>query len=379
VAATELLRRARLVWRAICSRCGQAFFGGMLVTTSSPAANLPEDKAELLVHSYDGGGVRATGPAFLVRKSVADKVSLSGQYYVDAVSNASIDVVTTASPFRETRKAYELGAQTVVRDATLSLSVSSSSEPDYLAKAVNFDVAHEVFGGMSTISLGYTQGADKVGKKGVVGWIDEARHWQYRAGLTQILSPTWLLSLNAEALLDSGELGSPYRVARQFGAAVAERNPRTRSARAVKLRSLVDTGQWLPGSAVRAEYRAYWDNWQIRAGTAEFGFSKHLGERFLLDTSLRLYRQSKALFYSDDAQTDPLYLSRNRQLSNFNSTGLGATLSYTWPGLPAGYSLKLNAALEHKSFRFKDFNDLRTGQPYSHDANIVQAYVSATF
>jgi Protein of unknown function (DUF3570) len=353
--------------------------GGLLVGTASQAATLPEDKAELLVHGYDGGGVRAVGPAFLVRKSLADKVSLSGQVYVDAVSNASIDVVTTASPFKETRTAYEVGAQALVRDATLSLSVSSSREPDYIANAVNADVAHEVFGGLTTVSLGFTRGNDKVGKKGVPGWIDDARHWQYRAGVTQIITPTWLLSLNAEALLDSGFLGSPYRVAREFGAAVAERNPRTRSGRAIKLRSLLDTGDWLPGSAVRAEYRAYWDNWQIRAGTAEFGFSKYLGEGFLLDTSLRFYRQTKALFYSDNAQTDTLYLSRNRQLSSFTSTGIAATLSYNWPGLPAGYAVKLNAAIEHKDFRFKDFSDLRTGQAYNHGANIVQAYVSATF
>jgi Protein of unknown function (DUF3570) len=379
VAATEWLRALRLAVGQAVRRLGQALFGGLVLSSTSHAANLPEDRAEVLVHGYDGGGVRAVGPAFLVRKSLADKVSLSGQVYVDAVSNASIDVVTTASPYKETRTAYEVGVQALVRDANLSLSLSNSREPDYLAKAVNADVSHEVFGGLTTVSLGFTRGNDKVGKKGTAGWIDEALHWQYRAGVTQIITPTWLLSLNAEALLDSGYLGSPYRVARVFGAAVAERNPRTRSGRAIKLRSLLDTGDWLPRSAVRAEYRAYWDNWQVRAGTAELGFSKYLGEGFLLDANVRLHRQSKALFYSDNAQTDTLYLSRNRQLSSFTSTGVGATLSYSWPGLPAGFAVKLNASLEHKEFRYKDFSDLRTGQAYSHGANIVQAYVSATF
>ena len=73
------------------------------------------------------------GPALLVRKSLADRVSLSAQYYVDAVSNASIDVVTTASPFKETRKAWDFSAQTVVRDGTLTLGGSRSTEPDYTA------------------------------------------------------------------------------------------------------------------------------------------------------------------------------------------------------------------------------------------------------
>jgi Protein of unknown function (DUF3570) len=372
VAATEWLRSA---WRTL----GRALWGGLCLTQASQAASLPEDKAELLVHGYDGGGVRAVGPALLVRKSLAGKVALSGQVYVDAVSNASIDVVTTASPFKETRTAYELGVQGLVRDSTLSLSVSSSREPDYQANAVNLDVAHEVFGGMTTLSLGYSRGADKVGKKGVVGWIDDALHWQYRAGVTQILTPRWLVSVNAEAINDSGYLGSPYRVARVFGAAVNERHPRTRSSRAIKLRTMLDTDEWWPGSAVRAEYRHFWDNWKIRAGTTEFGFSKYLGERVLLDTTLRLYRQSKALFYSDNAAIDTQYVSRNRQLSAFNSTGIGAKVSYRWPGQPAGLDLQLHAALERKQFRFKDFTDLRSGQLYGYNASIVQAYVTATF
>ena len=354
--------------------------GGLLAgATAAHAATLPEDKAEVLYHSYDGGGVKATGPALLVRKSLADKVSLSAGYYVDAVSNASIDVVTTASPFKETRKAWDIGVDTVVRDATLSLSLSRSNEPDYIADALGVDVSHEVFGGMSTVSLGFTRAHDQVGKKGVVGWIDTATHWQYRAGITQILTPRWLVSLNAEAVADAGYLGSPYRAARVFGAAVPERNPRTRSSRAIKLRSITDTGAVVARSSVRAEYRRYWDNWDVKASTTELAASKYLGERFLLDGSLRFYSQGKALFYSDNATAETTYLSRNRQLSNFKSTSVGARLSYSVPGLPAGHDARLVASYERKSFRFADFTDLRTGQLYAHKADVLQLMVTGTF
>jgi hypothetical protein len=357
----------------------KAALGSAVATGAAQAATLPEDKAEAMYHVYDGGGVKATGPALLVRKSLADRVSLSAQYYVDAVSNASIDVVTTASPFKEKRTAWDFSADTVVRDATLSLSLSRSSEPDYLAEAVGVDVSHEVFGGMTVVSLGTTRARDRVGKKDVQGWIDQASHWQYRAGVTQILTPRWLVSLNAEAVADSGYLGSPYRAARVFGAAVPERNPRTRSSRAFKLRSLYDMGEFVAGSSLRAEYRRFWDNWDIQAHTTEFGWAQHLRQGWLLDASLRFYSQSKALFYSDNAQTETAYVSRNRQLSTFKSTSLGARLSYTWPGLPPGYDVKLIGAYERKSFRFADFTDLRNGQPYAYDANVLQFTVQATF
>ncbi len=373
-AARRLLQALAARWRPLL---GSAMAGS--AATQASGATLPEDKAEAIVHVYDGGGVRATGPALLVRKSLLDKVSLSAQVYVDAVSNASIDVVTTASPFKEKRTAWDFTADTVVRDTTLSLGGSRSTEPDYIAEAVSLDAAHEVFGGMTTVSLGFTRARDLVGKKGVVGWIDSAAHWQYRAGLTQILTPRWLMSANFEAISDSGYLGSPYRAARVFGAAVPERNPRTRTGRAFKLRSINDTGALVSRSSLRAEYRYYWDTWDIRAHTVELGGSKYLGQSFLLDVSVRSYAQDKALFYSDDAKAETLYVSRNRQLSTFRSTSLAAKLSYAWPGLPAGYDVKLTGAYELKQFRFSDFTDSRTNAPYSYNAHIVQLYVSATF
>lgn len=382
MAATEIVLS---LWRAVASRwrgvAGSVMAGSAASTgtTAALAATLPEDKAEVIYHVYDGGGVKATGPALLVRKSLFDRVSLSAQYYVDAVSNASIDVVTTASPFKEKRTAYDFSAETVVRDSTLSLSLSRSTEPDYTADAISVDVAHEVFGGMSTVSMGFTRAHDQVGKKGVVGWIDKAMHWQYRVGLTQILSPRWLVSANAEVISDDGYLGSPYRAARVFGAAVPERNPRTRTGRAVKVRSITDTSAWVERSAFRAEYRYYWDTWDIKAHTFEVGGSKYLGQSFLIDASLRSYSQGKALFYSDNAQSETLYISRNRQLSTFKTTSLSAKLSYTLPRMPAGYDVKLTGAYELKRFRFNDFTDPRTGGLYSYNASVVQVYVSANF
>lgn len=375
MAATELARRCLARLR----RLWQALLPGLLAGGSAVAATLPEDKAELVYHRYDGGGVVADGPALLVRKSLADRVSVSAQYYVDAVSNASIDVVTTASPFKETRNAVDFGADWLVRDTLLTLSVGHSKEPDYLVEALGLDVAHEVFGGMTTVSAGFTRSRDQVGQKGTPGWIDQATHWQYRGGVTQILTPRWLASVNVELVSDEGYLGSPYRAARVFGAAVPERNPRTRTSRALKLRTAGDTGALVARSALFAEYRYYWDTWDIRAHTTEIGASKYIGESFLVDASLRLYAQDKALFYSDNAQAETRYVSRNRQLSTFDSTAFAARVTYAWPGQPAGMALKLTAGYELKRFRFKDFTDLRSGAPYRYDAHVLQLTASGTF
>jgi hypothetical protein len=350
--------------------------GGVLAVGGARAVDLPENRAEAMFHVYQGGGVRATGPALLVRKSLADRVSLSASYYVDSVSNASIDVVTTASPFKENRTAYDLGADYVVRDTTLSVGVSRSNEPDYDVSGASFDVTQEVFGGMTTVAMGFSRSVDKVGKKGAPEFNDYAKHWQYRFGLTQILTPRWLASANFEAVSDDGYLGSPYRSARVFGAAVPERNPRTRTSRAVKVRAIGDLGE---RNAVRGEYRYFWDTWGVKAHTLEAGYSRYFGDPWLADAFVRLNAQKAALFYSDNAQTETLYVSRNRQLGTFNSFGLGAKLSYVYRQVPGQYEVKLNGAYELIRFKYSNFTDLRTGQNYSFDANVLQLTVSATF
>jgi len=371
VAAT---RAALSLWHRIAALLGSLL--GLLGAGGARAADLPADTAEGLLHVYNGGGVTAWGPALLVRKSVADRFSLTGSYYLDAVSNASIDVVTTASKYKETRHEFALSGDYVYRDSQITLGGSTSHEPDYTANRFNLDISQEVFGGMTTVALGFTRGDDTVKKKDSPEFSDKARHWQYRLGLTQILTPQWIMSVNAEALSDDGYLGSPYRAARVFGAAVPERNPRTRSARALMLRVKGDLGS---RDAISASYRYYRDTWEIKGHTMELGYSRYFGDAWLGDAYLRYYTQGNASFYSDNAQSETLYVSRNRQLSTFHDVALGTKASWTWKKEPGKYEIKLNGALEYARFNFKDFTDLRTGDKYSYGATIFQLFVTGTF
>ncbi len=367
-------RRARLFTRCV------GLLGGVLAAGGARGADLPEDQAEAVFHSYVGGGVTANGPAVLVRKSVGDSVSLTASYYVDMVSNASIDVVTTASPYRERRDETAVGLDYLYRDAVISVSASRSKEPDYIADGANIDVVQDLFGGMTTLALGYSRGWDTVGKHNDPEFFQQANHWQYRLGLTQILTARWLASLNLESIADQGYLGSPYRVARVFGAAVPETDPSTRNSRAATVRITGSVGE---KGAVRASYRYFWDTWDIRARTVDAGYSQYVGDKWLLDGYARYYAQQHALFYSDDFSADETYMSRNRQLSTFNDVGLGLKGSYSAVKVPARYEIKLNAAVERLRFHYDDFtvihNGQFTGQLYSFNATVIELSVSGTF
>jgi hypothetical protein len=349
--------------------------GGVIAAGPAQAAELPEDRGDLMYHRYDGGGVEAHGPALLVRKNLFKKVSLSALYYADIVSNASIDVVTTASPYDETRREYGLGVDYAVRDALITFAASRSNEPDYKAESFSLDIAQEFFSGMSTASLGYTYGSDDVGKVNE-GFFDQAKHWRYRLGLTQILTPSWLASANFEIVSDDGFLGSPYRTALVFGAAVPERVPRTRTSRAGKLRVI---GEVAPNWSVSGGYRYFWDTWDIKAHTFDVGVSRRFGELWLADAYVRSYRQTGALFYSNNATTETVYISRNRQLSSYDSLALGVKATYTWMRVPGKYEIRLHGAVERTQTDFDDFTDVRTGSLYSYSATVLQLLVSASF
>jgi hypothetical protein len=201
-------------------------------------------------------------------------------------------------------------------------------------------------------------------------------HWRYRLGATQVLTPRWLASVNMEVAADNGYLGSPYRAALVFGATVPERVPTTRTSRAVRFRAVGDLGS---RDAVRAEYRYFWDTWDIRAHTAEIGYSRYLGADLLADGYLRFNKQTKALFYSDNFTQETTYVSRNRQLGTFNSSGAGIKVSYTAKRVPGRYEIKVHTAYELLHFKYDDFTDVRTGQLYSFSANVFELFVSATF
>ena len=96
---------------------------------------------------------------------------------------------------------------------------------------------------MTTVSLGFTRGIDQVGKKGEPASSTRPPTGSTASALTQILTPRWLVSANFEAISDDGFLGSPYRVARVFGAAVPERIPaHPHQPGAVKFRAIGDLG-----------------------------------------------------------------------------------------------------------------------------------------
>ena len=61
------------------------------------------------------------------------------------------------------------------------------------------------------------------------------------------------------------------------------------------------------------------------------------------------------------------------------SFGIGGKLSYVYKRVPGEYELKINGSIERIRFDYSDFTDIRSGEAYNFNANLLQLYVTATF
>jgi hypothetical protein len=357
------------------------------------AGVLPDDRADVLYHRYDGGGVTIDGPSLLVRKKFAEKYSVSANYYMDMVSSASIDVVSTASPYKEERNQASLGFDMLNGKTQYSLNFTNSDENDYTANQASFDISQDMFGDLTTVSLGYARGWDEVRRRDDDIFSEDVDRRTWRLGLSQIVTPKLMMGLAYELVSDERFLNNPYRSVRYLDptspagyAYQAEVYPNTRVSNAAS----INARYFLPyRAAVSGDLRFFTDTWGIDSLTAKVGYTHPWGDRWIFEGGYRWYDQSAADFYSDlfpraDAQN---FLARDKELSTFTSHMLSVGATYQLP--PLGWKLvqksTVNLFIDQIFYDYQDFRDVTAGgvpgtEPaYSYDATVIRLFFSGWF
>lgn len=364
----------------------------LLLCNLARAAVLPEERGDFLYHSYDGGGAKIDGPSVLVRKNFGESVSVGLNRYVDNVTSASIDVLVSASEYTEKREENTISVDYLRQKTTMSMGYTRSVESDYEAKTLSLGISQDMFGDLTTVSMGFAVGDNLVGQNGNDSFEEESKVRSYRISLSQILTRNLLMALSLETITDEGYLNNPYRSVRyrDSGSPIGysfqqEVYPGTRTSNAVALRANYFLEQ---RAALHGGYRVFSDSWGIDANTIELGYTLPYGDSWIFEASLRLYAQSDAEFYSDlfpfqDAQN---FLARDKELSKFSSTTLGFGASWefgaAWTAIERG-SLALN--LDFIQFDYDNFSDLTKSGPvgdeplYSFDAEVIRAFASIWF
>jgi len=364
----------------------------LFAASHSWGAVLPEDRADALYHSYDGGGVEVTGPSILVRKGDNKNFSLSANYYADSISSASIDVVTQGSPYSEQRDQWSGSIDYLHADTTMSLGYTNSDESDYKADTYSVSLSQTMFGALTTLSLGYSRGFDDIFDNTRPGFKESADHQNYHVSLSQVLTKKLLLSLNYDAVTDEGYLQNPYRNVlvlndpldpdAGFNFNTPETYPNTRTSNAVSANLIYH----LPyRAALKSSYRYYTDDWDINAHTAELGYIHPLRSQWVIELRYRYYTQTEADFYRDIFQypNQQNFMARDKELSEFSDHTLGLAVSYSL--LRDGWhyidKATLNFKWDHIWFKYDNFTDITQSDlpKYEFDADVIQLFFSAWY
>ncbi len=354
---------------------------------NSWAEVLPEERADIGYHYYDGGGVEVDGAMMLVRKNFSGKYSVYGGYHHDSISGASPDVLAGASKYDEDRDEYTLGG-TYLRDNTLmDLSYTYSDEDDYESNMASFDVSHEAFGALTKVNIGASIGSDDVERVDLPSFAEDLDRYSFRAGISQVITETFAMAFDYEATVEEGFLNNPYRFVFVNGVSLgsgSEEYPDTRTGQAYSLKGIK---YWQHRASTSLGYRFYRDTWDIRSSTVDLNYSQYIGNQWVVDVYGRYYTQDEADFFSDNFSTRLRYMARDKELSSFDSFALGGRIRYD---LFKDYKMlraaSLNLAVEYLDFDYDDYSGVKSvadvgslGSGYTFDATTIQFYFSAWF
>ena len=371
------------------------------------AAVLPDDRADLFWSQYKGGGMDIKGESVLVRKKFSEQFAVEANYFVDKVSGASVDVLSNASVIKDERKQKSVSLDYIHDKTQYNLAYTNSTERDYISNTTHFSLSQDMFGDLTTVTLGFTDSRDKVGENNgtafvpKISWLGHAESRSYEGGVSQVITKNLIAGATLEVITDQGLLSNPYRSIRYLDPSVplgyslgTQVYPNTRTSTAVEARAKY----YLPyRAAASVSYRYFTDTWGIRGNTIELGYTQPVSNKFIFEGRLRHYNQSHANFYSDlfNFAGQQNFEARDQNLAaSTNNTFDGKV---TWAFAPEGFLIFKRATASFDvtriQFKYKDFRDIRdfndtpaggnyapgTEPLYHFNAMIYQVYMSMFF
>ena len=345
----------------------------LLIVGVAGAAVLPDDRADIFYSDYKGGGMDIKGESVLVRKKFSEQFAVEANYFVDKVSGASVDVLSQASVIKDERKQKSLSLDYIHDKTQYNLSYTNSTERDYISNTTHFSLSQDMFGDLTTVSLGFTDSRNKVGENNgksfapIIAWLGHAQSRSFEAGVSQVLTKNLISGVTMEVITDQGLLSNPYRSIRYKDPTVAigyslgsQVYPNTHTSTAVEGR----LKYYLPyRAAASVSYRYFDDTWGIRANTVELGYTQPVSNLWILEGRLRFYKQNQATFYSDlfPFAGSQNFVARDQNLAALTNTTIALKATYAF--LPDGWKIfkrgTVTGDVSRIRFKYSDFRDIR--------------------
>lgn len=375
----------------------------LLLIRSTSADVLPDNRADVFYSKYSGGGMDITGYSATARAKITENFALEANYFIDKVSGASVDVLSQASVIKDERKQKSGTIEYLHDKTTYTASYMSSVERDYVSDTASFSLSQDMFGDLTTVTLGFANTKNKVGENNGtandpnVAWLGHALTRAYSGGVSQIITKNFIAGVNLQVITDAGYLANPYRSIRYLDPAnpkgyslATQVYPDTHTSTAVQ----VQGKYYLPyRAAVTALYRYYTDTWGVLGNTYELDYTHPIRNRWIFEGRVRYYKQSAATFYSDlfPFAGSQNFTARDQNLAALDNTTIGAKVTYAF--LPDGWRFFKRGTVTFDAsrirFNYRDFRDIKDfGVPafaagaeplYQFNANVFQVFVSMYF
>lgn len=284
------------------------------------------------------GLMRITEPVLWGRAQFLESWEVQASAAVDIISGASPQLVSNASgkpvqtitgaSVEDHRGTGDVKLTKRFGDFSLSGSLAYSKEEDYESKAFGLEGRYDLNQRNTTLIAGFGQSKDRV-RSSDDPTLDEPRDTkEYMVGVTQVISPTALISSTVVWARGEGYYNDPYKLTFTFFPSgppllVPDVRPDHRNTVAwlTRFRNHVPS---LKGT-LQADYRYYSDDWGIRAHTLEVGWQQALDDRWSIRPALRYYTQDAADFYSPTVTRPPAPVhSSDQRLGSFG--GLSPSL-----------------------------------------------------
>lgn len=321
--------------------------------------------------------MRVITPAVTLGATPVEALTIHGGYAADVVSGASESVkagpsfsdtpdIVSAASVTDLRQVVNGGVVLHHGHTDIGAAYAYGTENDYRSNTVSATAGTDFFQRNTKLEFGFSHGFDKVCD--VAGnevqavtarqALDQSKGCftsdvtrrsldvaadNFQGGWTQSWTPVFASQLVLTGAVQRGFLSNPYRsvVIGPSGEMAQEHHPENRSRGAVALRLKYFVRPL--DAAIGLGGRAYRDTWDIVSQTYEADFEKSLGSWLRVQVRGRYYRQTAAVFWSDDyTGGEPLngprgqYFSGDREVSPMKSLLGGARLTGSWHGRPGG-------------------------------------------
>lgn len=281
-------------------------------------------------------------------------VTLTAHYTADAVSSASVDVVSAATK-RWTELRSEVLGGVAYADGTTTASVDYiySHEHDWASHTVAVSGARDLFRHNLTLGVAASFGTNAVGRADDANFAERMRTFGGALRAVWVGGKADIFNASYDLARVDGYQSSPYRfalVADAAGGPIAfpEVAPETRMRHAVTVRW---NHHLLRDTALRSHARIYGDDWGLRSLTA--GTELVVGiSPFELGANVRAYAQQHARFYQDGYDRPRMFMTADRELSTFQDAFAGVRAAWI------GEALSLDASVSAFAFRFPEFSRL---------------------